>query len=251
MRIEGLKSSGANIASRGVPQVGGGASTDGADATKTIGETPPVVLSLSEIGELASLFAPSGLVGRLKKRLNHLKQKNCDVVPADGTVACVDDNDVVYLGVGFLKQCIKRKEKRGDKEGKKKDEEEENLGIETLAGVLAHEWGHACALKPDKEALQKMNWNQIFETRREHETLADEISGRLLFLMGYSPKGLVNFLTTAEKDTHNLKYHNPKVRAQIIQQGFDAEKRKAQLSRQLFKNTASDDPYKSTLLDIA
>lgn len=215
-----LKSRPVDSGAQGVDQVG----------KKTLGETPPVLLSLSEIGNLASLFAASGMIGRLRKKLNYLKKKKCKVVPAKGTIACVDDEDTVFLGVDFLE--------------KYQDDEE------TLAGVLAHEWGHACALKPNDEELQKMSWNQIFETRKSHEVLADEISGRLLYMMGYTTKGITRFLSR-QKDTHNLKYHDNKTRIKIIEGGFNAEKNKGRLARELFKKNSYKNEYDSVLLDIA
>ncbi|MBI2340963.1 MAG: hypothetical protein HYU99_11465 [Deltaproteobacteria bacterium] len=230
MRVEGLTSAGTHLILRGIPTIRTGGTVDEA-SQKTLGETPPVVLSLEEIGVLASLFAPSGLISRLKKRLNYLKRKKCRVVPAKGTTACIDDDDIVYVGVDFLSRHL--------------DDEE------TIAGVLAHEWGHACALKPTRDEIQQLNWDQIFELRRAHETLADEISGRLLCRMGYTPEGIVKFLTREKGETHNYKYHAPEIRAQVIRYGYEAEKRKAALARQLFPKSGLTREYDSILLDIA
>lgn len=241
MRIDPLSSGGVGLTLKGLPRIGSGGTTEVA-SSKSLGETPPVVLSLDQIGSLATLFGPTGFLGRLRKRLNYLKNKKCVLVPADGTTACVDDNDVVYVGVGFLKKYLI--------DGDGKDEKGEDHGEEIIAGVLAHEWGHACALKPERKDIQKLNWNQIFELRRAHETLADETSGRLLYLMGYTPKGITDFLMR-KKDTHNLKYHAPEIRAQVIRYGFEAEKRKGVLARQLFPNSTYDNQYHSILLDIA
>lgn len=230
MRIDSLTSSASNqLILKGAPLIREGGQTQQA-GQKTLGETPPIPLSLKQIGDLASMFAPTGVIGRLKKRLNYLKNKKCKVIPAKGTVACVDDEDTVYLGIEFLEQF--------------KDDPE------TLAGVLAHEWGHACAVKPDKEGLQKLNWNEIFELRRAHETLADEICGRLLYLLGYSTKGITKFLTRG-KETHNLKYHRPEIRARVVEYGFAAEQRKGQLARDMFGQSQYDNHYSSILLDIA
>ncbi len=241
MRIDPLSSGGVGLALKGLPRISSGGAAEVA-SNKSLGETPPIILSLDQIGELAPLFGETGFLGRLRKRLNYLKNKKCVLVPADGTTACVDDNDVVYVGVGFLKKYLI------DKDGK--DEKGKDHGEEVIAGVLAHEWGHSCAMKPRRDEIQKLNWNQIFELRRAHETLADEISGRLLFMMGYTPQGIKTFLAR-KGDTHNLKYHTPEIRAQVIQYGFEAEKRKAKLARQLFPNSTYDNQYNSILLDIA
>lgn len=233
MPINTVRSTGAELLLRGMPTIRERASVSG-KSLKSLGETPPIVLSLEDIGRLAALFKKSGLLSRLKRRLNYLKRKKCIIVPAKGTTACVDDEDVVYIGVDFLEDCLSQED-----------------GEETIAGVLAHEWGHSCALKPGTEDVQKLNWNQIFELRRAHETLADETSGRLLFRLGYTTGGMVRFLTRKKGETHNLKYHAPEVRAQVIQYGFEAEKRKAELARHLFPKSAYANEYDSILLDIA
>jgi hypothetical protein len=229
MRIEGINTGGTGLVLNAPRPVTRG-STGEANAAKSLGESPPIVLDLKNIGELAAFFGPTGRLGRLRKKLNYLKRKNCVLVPAEGDNACVDDEDVVYVGVGLLKQY-------------QNDEE-------TLAGVLAHEWGHACAMKPGRGEIQKLNWDQIFELRRAHETLADETCGRLLLRMGYKTDGIIKFLMRG-KDTHNLKYHHPEIRSQIIRYGFTSEHRKALLARRLFKNNGYKGEYDSILLDIA
>jgi len=228
MKIPGITSGGSSGISKNAPIVSSGSNAS-VEGRKSLGETPPVRLDLATIGRLAAHFQAGGLVDRIRKRLNLLKNKKCQVVPAKGTTACIDDKELVYLGVEFLAQY-------------------EN-DPETLAGVLAHEWGHACAQRPTSDEIQELNWDEIFELRRAHETLADEICGRLLFLMGYSPEGVIQFLQKG-KETHNLKYHSPDVRGQIVRYGFESEKRKAQLARQLFPSGTYSNNYSSSLLDI-
>lgn len=211
-----------------VPHVTRG-SSQAAEALKSLGEAPPIILSVKEIGSLAALFAPGGLVSKLKRRLNHLKRKNCQVTPAKGTIACVDGNDLIYLGVEFLQEF----------------QEFEDI----IAGVMAHEWGHTCAAhRPGGSEIQHLNWDEIFELRRAHETLADEISGRLLSLMGYQPDNLIWFLLRGKK-THNLKYHDPETRAQIILHGFHDEERKAGLANQIFPRSVYTNLYHSRFVD--
>lgn len=227
MKIEGTNTTLTDL--KNAPKVSSGGSADGAAASKSIGETPPTIVSLAEIGTLASLFAKGGKVSRLKRKLNKLKGKKCKVVPARGTIACVDDNDLVYLGVEFLEEF--------------QDQED------VLAGVMAHEWGHACAEKPDKEEIQKLNWDEIFALRRSHEVLADEISGRLMALMEYSPDRFLKFLTREKKRTHNLKYHDADVRADIVKKGFEEEIRKMRFAQEIFGHSHYKNHYQSRLID--
>ena len=226
MRIEGSNSAMTNL--RNAPKVEGGSAGTALESPKSLGELPPTAVALEEAGQLAELFAPGGMVSRLKRRLNKLKGKKCRVTPAKGTIACIDGHDLVYLGLEFLHEFRGRED--------------------VIAGVMAHEWGHACAEKPSEEEIQSLNWNQIFEMRRAHEVLADEISGRMLALLGYEPDGLIEFLLR-EKDTHNLKYHAPFVRSEIIRRGFQDEKRKITLAADLFPNSTYSNHYKSKLID--
>lgn len=214
---------------RNMPKIDPASGKASQSQAKSLGEAPPIRLSLSQIGSLASLFSPQGVVERLRRKLNYLNKVKCKIVPAKGTTACIDKNNIIYLGVEFL-------EKFQD-------------DVETLAGVLAHEYGHSLAIKPDQESLNEMNWDQIFEMRKAHETLADEKAGRLLYLMGYSTNGVTDFLL-AGKDTHNLKYHPKKMRAQIIENGFADEKRKAQFAQQIFSGETYQSSYHFRLLDI-
>lgn len=229
MRIEGSNSALTNL--RNAPKVRGGQTSSSGGTAKTIGETPPMPVPLELLGDLEELFAPGGLVSKLKRRLNRLKNRKCRVIPAKGTIACIDTDDLVYLGVDFLREFRDRED--------------------VIAGVMAHEWGHSCAVKPTEEDLQELNWEEIFELRRAHETLADEISGRLLALMGYSADGLVEFLVRETKDTHNLKYHPAETRAEIIRNGHREESRKIDFARELFPKRAYANNYNSRLIDEA
>jgi len=226
MRIESTSSSMINL--RNAPKVSSGGPAGEVEQQKSLGEVPPIKLSPADIGALASLFSPGGLISKLKRRLNKLKHKKCDVVPAKGTVACIDSNDLVYLGVEFL--------------------EEFQTQESVVAGVMAHEWGHSCAERPTQEEMQALNWDEIFELRRAHETLADELSGRLLALMGYTPDGLVAFLKRG-KETHNLKYHSNELRANIILHGHQDELKKIQLANEIFPKTAYANHFHSKLID--
>ncbi len=228
LRIENQGTTLANL--RNAPRVSSGAQ-EGQLQSKSIGETPPKIVPFSELGDLAALFGASGKVTRLRKRLNRLKNKKCKVSAALGTIACIDDNDMVYLGIEFLEEVLQRED-----------------GDAILAGVMAHEWGHACAERPNGERVQQMNWDEIFAERRSHEAFADEMSGRLLALLGQSPEPLVGFLKSLH-DTHNLKYHDNTTRETLIRKGFAEENRKKELAREIFKTDAYQNNYSSTILE--
>jgi len=228
MRIETRNSMLSDL--RNLPKVSGNGEALPPES-KSIGETPPKLVPFEELGELAALFARGGKVSRLQRRLNRLKNKKCKVAAAKGTIACIDDNDQVYLGVDFLSEILEHPD-----------------GEAILAGVMAHEWGHACAERPDSAKVQQMNWNEIFAERRSHEAFADEMSGKLLALLGYEAEPVIGFLTS-QKDTHNLKYHDQSVRAELIRKGFAQEKQKQNLAKDLFKDSTYPNNYTSTIVD--
>ena len=200
-------------------------------ANKSLGDITPVALSLSQIPQLAALFGQYGKVGRLERRLNYLKNKACKVVPAHGTIACIDDDDIVYLGIEFLREHIN--------------------DDEVLAGVLAHEWGHSCARKPSQSELNEMSWEEIFRVRKEHENLADYTAGRLLALLGYTPQGIIDFLKKHQTGGETAKYHNAETRGKIILAGFKREKELGGLASSLFPRQVYANHYHARLIDIA
>jgi hypothetical protein len=195
-------------------------------SAKKWGESPPVRLSPSQAGALAALFAEDGKLNRLRKRLNTIRPKPVSIHPALGTIACIDDQLNIYVGLEFLAQNM------------------DNDAV--LAGVLAHEWGHACAEAPTSGELAAMSWEQIFELRRAHETLADEIAGRLLFHLGLPCEPLIDFITQATQ-TPSHHYHAPDLRGRIIQFGFRDEEKKSALARQMFSGTGYQSPFVSKL----
>lgn len=227
-RIDGSNSAMTNLNAR--PRVDPGLPQQTGQANKSLGEKPPQPVPIPEHGTLAALFAKGGSVSKLKRKLNRLKKKKNQVTPAKGTIACVDGDGLVYLGVEFLEECWDRED--------------------VIAGVMAHEWGHTCAVKPDQDELNQMNWNEIFAERRSHEVLADELSGRLMALMGYHPENFLKFLKEKASKTHNLKYHDNNTRAQIVMNGYQDELRKMQLARDLFPASGNyRNDYTSQLLD--
>lgn len=197
---------------------------------KSLGDVTPVAVSMGQIPALAALFSQSGKVGRLARRLNYLKNKKCRVVPAKGTIACIDDEDVVYVGIDFLREHLE--------------------DDEVLAGVLAHEWGHACARKPRQSDLNKMPWDEIFKLRKAHEVLADYTAGRLLALLGLTPRGIVDFLKREQKGPESAKYYDADTRGKIILSGFKREKELGSFSQTLFPRQVYANHHHGRLIDI-
>ncbi|MFH1874606.1 MAG: hypothetical protein ABH859_05405 [Pseudomonadota bacterium] len=189
---------------------------------KMMGEPIPRLANQGEIPkEVAEMFEPSGMLERLRKKLALIsRKKGKKFIPAHGVVASVDEEDNVYVGVEFLQQF-------GNNEA-------------LVAAILAHEWGHMMSDLPRGKDWSHLNWEQIFEIRRDEEADADGFAGRALFLMGFTPDEMIQFLETLHKIKKNKrelpcrKYHNTATRVAILEEAYAAEKRAMEVARKLF-----------------
>lgn len=204
-------------------QVGSGSNINNSnELRKVLGEPIPRLADPNTLKpELLAFFAPNGVLERIAKKLSLLaKRKHKKIVPAHNTVASVDEENVLYVGVEFL-------EKYG---------EDENL----LAGVLAHEWGHMVSDLPKGVNWSHLTWDQLWELRREEEAYADGFAGRLLYLMGYKPEGMINFLKELQRKRNpklpTLKYHNTATRVAILQASFEAQERAFDTAEKILLN---------------
>ena len=185
---------------------------------KLLGDPKPEELDLDSIPpEIAALFAEKGTLQKIRKKLESITKKQAKRLAATkGRVACVDEDDVVYVGVDFLE--------------KYKDEEA------LLAGIMSHEWGHMVSPLPTEEELTGKNYEQLMAIRREDEANADAFAGRMLFLMGYSVEDMVEFLKNLEKIEKKMiskKYHPVDIREAILKEAFAAQKRTEDTGRKL------------------
>lgn len=197
---------------------------------KSIGEIPPKIVNLYDYPNLIHLFTESGLVPRTRRKLELLSGKKArQVVLAENTVGSADPNGTIYLGVDFLELA------------------QSNPAL--LAGVMAHEWGHLMS-QLGQGNLEDLNWDQIFELRREEEASADAFAGRILPLMGYSVEPLVQFLMQGKDKHATHKYYRPEIRAAIIRRAAQTTRDRQKLARGLFSKGVYANPYTSTLLGV-
>lgn len=185
---------------------------------KLLGEPKPMEVDLDSVPpEIAALFAQKGMLQRIRKKLEQITKKPAKrLAAAKGRVACVDEDDVVYVGVDFL-------EKYKDRE-------------HLVAGILAHEWGHIVSNLPPEQELDNMTLDQILELRRDEEAGADAFAGRALYLMGYSVEDMVEFLKNLEKIEKKIiskKYHPVDIREAILKEAFAAQRRTEDTARRL------------------
>lgn len=188
---------------------------------------------------MIALFSRVGMIPRIQNKLNILSRKRGKIVPAKGTVASAlngceetDFEDIVFAGVEFLAQY--------------KHEEE------TIAGVFAHEWGHL--VRDYKEGMNPddFSWEEIFGIRKDEEAAADAYSGKMLFMMGYSPEGMIKFLNKVQKKECH-KYHSPATRAAIIRAAYESARRFRNQAVNLASalHPVSTNPFTSKLIAVA
>src|SRR3989338_8507123 len=190
---------------------------------KLLGEPIPRLADPTRLKpEIAAMFASGGVLERIRSKLGTLtRKKGKKLVPAHNTIACVDDDDTLYVGVEFLEQF-------GSDEA-------------LLAGILAHEWGHMMSDLPRDVDWNGLTWDQLFEIRRDEEAFADGFAGRVLFLMGYPAEPMIAFLEKLEKKRNpklpTLKYHNTATRKAILKEAHATEQRAVEVARKLFFRT--------------
>ncbi len=171
--------------------------------------------------KVLAMFGSRGLLQRLRKKLSIISRKRGrKIIPAHGTIASVDENDNLYVGVEFLEQF-------GDDE-------------DLVAAVLAHEWGHMLSDLPRGVNWAHLTWDELHAMRRDEEADADGFAGRALFLLGYSPEPMTEFLTMLNrqqkkhKDFPAHKYHNTATRVEILRQSWEAERKALEVAKRLF-----------------
>ncbi len=188
---------------------------------KTFGEPIPQIVDISKDPFLMALFGPFGAAEHVRKKLVALSRKNGRIIPARGTIASAlaaseetGEEDSVFVGVDFLARHHKE--------------------VETVAGVLAHEWGHLVSEFPNGINPDELTWDEIFGMRRDEEGQADSYAGRMLYRMCYRPESFIRFLSQKEFRKETTKYHPVPVRVALVGESYRDEERKNRQAKNLF-----------------
>jgi hypothetical protein len=204
---------------------------------KLLGEPIPPEVPFSALPpEIKALFSIRGMLERIKKKLEWISRKRGGrLVPAKNTIACVDSEDNVYIGVDFLKRF----------------HTEEDL----IAGIMAHEWGHMLSEIPPGTDLSHLSWDEIMRLRRDEELAADAFAGRAIFQMGYDVERMIAFLDELEKMGRALKtekYYSAEIRGAVLRRAFELQKEAAEeISRLFGSGDGIIDPKGTRLIAIA
>ena len=211
----------------------GGRSRDASIIQKSFGETPPKPANISKDPELMKLFSRLGLIGWLEEKIKRASRQRGKIIPAQDITAMAmphlpdqQEGNLVFLGVDFAR----------------KNQHDPDL----LAGVLSHEWGHLVS-----DFLQGLNpnslsWEQVHALRREEETYADAFAGRLLYLIGHTPEGLLRHLKN--NDQGGAKYHDFETRKAIILKAFSAQIRQQETASRIFARHGERHPLSGRLI---
>ena len=198
-----------------------GAFGNATEIKKLLGEPIPQLIDPETLPpELAAFFASNGILERLRRKLARLTgRRGGKIFPAKNTIASVDDEDNLYVGVDFLEQFG----------------QDEDL----LAGILSHEWGHMISDLPRGKDWSHLTWDEVFALRRDEEADADGFAGRVLYLFGYRPDAMMEFLKMIDRRKKNKKlathkYHNTATRVEILRQSFKASERALKTAQRLF-----------------
>jgi len=198
----------------------GGNIGNATEIRKILGEPLPQIADPKTIPpHIAEMFEPGGILERMRKKLAIISRKGGrKIIPARNTVASVDEDDNLYVGVDFL-------EKYGDNDA-------------LIAAVMAHEWGHMMSDLPKGIDWSGLSWDELHAIRRNEEADADGFAGRALFLMGYGPDEMIKFLKEVDKKKNKKtpchKYHNTPTRVEILKQSYEAEERAMEVARRIF-----------------
>jgi len=198
----------------------GGHIGNATEIRKLLGEPIPQIADPKTIPpHILEMFEPGGILERMRKKLALISRKRGrKIIPARNTIASVDEEDNLYVGVDFL-------EKYGDNDA-------------LIAAILAHEWGHMMSDLPRGIDWSRLSWDELHAIRREEEADADGFAGRALFLMGYKPDEMIKFLKELDKKRNKKvpchKYHNTPTRVEILKQSYEAEQRAMEVARRLF-----------------
>lgn len=189
---------------------------------KSFGEKPPKQADISRDPELMQLFSQRGLVGWLEEKIKRGSRHPGKIVPAEDITAMAmpeipgkQEGNLVFLGVDFARQNQDNPDK--------------------LAGVLSHEWGHLISDFLSGLDANDLDWGQVHELRREEESYADAYAGRLLYLIGHKPDGLIEHLKE-HSCGHSAKYFNLATRIEIILRAYQAQAAKQELAAKIFNS---------------
>jgi hypothetical protein len=177
------------------------------------GATKPPILDPAQFPMLAAQIA---VLKRYRKKIVTMAGDEEDEYPmvlADGTIAMIDADGRIYMGVSFLTS-------EGDSPG-------------TLVGVLAHEIGHRPKRWSSYRIERELSREEMEAICREEEARADAFAGMALAEMNLPPDPMIEFLAQIEEKPHP-EYFPAKIRGEIIREAHAARSFRARFRKKMF-----------------
>ena len=195
-----------------------GKSTDVPEVGKQVqnalfGKPKPVILDPAQFPQLAEQLV---LLKKYRKKLALMagdEEDDYQLVLADGTIAMIDENGMIFVGAGFLEACKEHPE--------------------ILVGVLAHEIGHRPKRWSEYKERKPLTREQLEALCRHEETRADIFAGKALAEMGMDWEPLAEFLEALEDKPHP-EYFPAKVRAQVLEDAHSGREYRSENRKKIF-----------------
>jgi hypothetical protein len=176
------------------------------------GVKPPLV----DPAHYPMLAAQIALLKKFRTKISTMAGDDEDEYPmvlADGTIAMIDGDGRIYLGVRFLAE-------HGDEPA-------------VLVGALAHEIGHRPKRWSQYKVPRELSREELQAICRVEEAKADTFAGMALAEMHLPADPIVEFLRTIEERPHP-EYFPAKVRGEIIRDAHASRAFRAEFRRKMF-----------------
>lgn len=223
-RHSGLEPASTQLSNRAAESVRARTSGEAAATTRTVGEQvsqslfsrpQPRLLDASEFPELAAMLVILNSYRRKLAQLVGDRDEDYALALAQDTIAAIDANGIIFLGVAFL-QAHKHR-------------------IEVVVGALAHEIGH----RPQRmrqlqlQVPRDLSPPELSALLLHEEIRADSFAGRGLAELGMPCEPLIEFLRAVSILPHPA-YLPIEQRAQVIRDGHAGRAFRAESRRKLF-----------------
>lgn len=184
--------------------------------SELFGKPKPKVVDADD----AHLTAQLSRLHAYRKKLARLAgdaPEDYDLVLAEGTIAMIDGEGLIYVGREFLLVHAD--------------------ALDLQVGVLAHEVGHRpkrWQAYRDQSPLSREEREQLCRTE---ETRADYFAGRALAELGFRTEPLIAFLREVQTQPHP-EYFSADLRAEVIREGFLDGRRQSRSRKAFFPEFA-------------
>lgn len=171
---------------------------------------------LLDPSQYPALVEQMRLLNKFKKKLAQLAgddENDYVLALADGAMAQIDEDGVIYMGARLLQQGADKPE--------------------LLIGVLAHEIGHKPKRWKEYNVRRELSRDDLEALCRHEETRADLFAGKALAEMDLSCEPLVDFLLATQISAHP-EYFPADVRASVIRDAHTSRAYARESRKKLF-----------------